>query len=48
VEAGIMALALVYPLAYQWFYHERFNAGRPRLEVKPEFSFYLLGLLALV
>jgi 4-hydroxy-3-methylbut-2-enyl diphosphate reductase len=48
VAAGIMALALVHPLAYQWYYHERFNAGRPRFELKPELSFYLLGLLALV
>jgi 4-hydroxy-3-methylbut-2-enyl diphosphate reductase len=48
LAAGIMALALVYPLFYQWYYHERFTTGRPRLEVKPELSFYLLGLLALV
>jgi 4-hydroxy-3-methylbut-2-enyl diphosphate reductase len=46
--AAIMGLALVYPLVYQWYYHERFNTGRARMELKPEFSFYLLGLLALV
>lgn len=47
-EAAIMASALVYPLVYQWYYHERFNAGRPRFELKPELSFYLLGLLVFV
>lgn len=48
LEAGIMALALAYPLLYQWYYHERFTTGKPRFELKPELSFYLLGLLALV
>ena len=47
-EAGIMASALIYPLLYQWYYHERFNAGRPAFELRPEFSFYLLGLLVIV
>lgn len=47
-EAGIMAAALIYPLLYQWYYHERFNAGRPAFELRPEFSFYLLGLLVVV
>lgn len=47
-EAGIMAAALIYPLLYQWYYHERFNAGRPAFELRPEFSFYLLGLLVIV
>jgi 4-hydroxy-3-methylbut-2-enyl diphosphate reductase len=46
--AGVFGLALFYPLFYLWYYHERFTTGRPRFELKPEVSFYLLGLLALV
>ena len=48
VTAGVFGLGLLYPLLYLWYYHERFTTGRSRFELKPELSFYLLGLLALV
>lgn len=48
LTAGIFGLCLFYPLFYLWYYHERFTTGRPGFELKPEMSFYLLGLLALV
>jgi 4-hydroxy-3-methylbut-2-enyl diphosphate reductase len=46
--AVVFGLCLFYPLFYLWFYYERFTTGRPWFELKPEVSFYLLGLLALV
>lgn len=46
--AAVFGLGLLYPLFYLWYYHERFTTGRPSFEIKPELSFYLLGLLALV
>lgn len=44
----ILVLALCYPMFYWWFYHHRFSAGKPWIDVRPEFSFALLGLLALI
>ena len=46
--ALILSVCAAYPLLYLWFYHERFSAGKPRIHVSVELSFYLLGLLALV
>lgn len=47
-----VALALVlcsaYPMLYLWLFHERFTTGRNRFELSVDFSFYLVGLLALV
>ena len=44
----IMITALGYPVFYWWFYHHRFSAGKPRLDVRPEFSFFLVGLLTIL
>lgn len=44
----ILITALGYPVFYWWFYHHRFSAGKPLLDVRPEFSFFLVGLLAIL
>ncbi len=53
-EGHPLAVALVlvvcasYPMLYLWLYHERFTSGRNRFELSVDFSFFLVGLLALV
>ncbi len=42
-----LSSALLYPIFYWWFYHHRFSAGSPSINLRPEFSFFLLGLLYL-
>ncbi len=46
--ALVLVLCAAYPLFYLWAYHERFTTGRNRFELSVDFSFYLVGLLALV
>ena len=46
--ALVLVVCAAYPVFYLWLYHERFTAGRNRFELSVDFSFYLVGLLALV
>ena len=46
--ALVLVLCAAYPMAYLWLYHERFTTGRTRFELSVDFSFFLVGLLALV
>ena len=46
--ALILVLCAAYPVLYLWLYHERFTTGKNRFELSVDFSFYLVGLLALV
>lgn len=46
--ALVLVVCAAYPMIYLWLYHERFTAGRNRFELSVDFSFYLVGLLALV
>ena len=43
----VLTLALIYPIFYWWFYHHRFSAGKPHYDIRPELSFFLIGLLDL-
>jgi 4-hydroxy-3-methylbut-2-enyl diphosphate reductase len=46
--ALILVLCAAYPMLYLWLYHERFTTGKHRFELSVDFSFYLVGLLALI
>ncbi len=46
--ALVLVLCAAYPMLYLWLYHERFTTGKNRFELSVDFSFYLVGLLALV
>lgn len=46
--ALVLVVCAAYPVFYLWLYHERFTAGKNRFELSVDFSFYLVGLLALV
>jgi 4-hydroxy-3-methylbut-2-enyl diphosphate reductase len=46
--ALVLVLCAAYPVLYLWLYHERFTTGKNRFELSVDFSFYLVGLLALV
>jgi 4-hydroxy-3-methylbut-2-enyl diphosphate reductase len=46
--ALVLVVCAAYPVLYLWLYHERFTAGKTRFELSVDFSFYLVGLLALV
>jgi len=46
--ALVLVVCASYPMLYLWLYHERFTAGKNRFELSVDFSFYLVGLLALV
>jgi 4-hydroxy-3-methylbut-2-enyl diphosphate reductase len=46
--ALVLVICAAYPVLYLWLYHERFTTGRNRFELSVDFSFYLVGLLALV
>ncbi len=46
--ALVLVICAAYPVLYLWLYHERFTAGKNRFELSVDFSFYLVGLLALV
>jgi 4-hydroxy-3-methylbut-2-enyl diphosphate reductase len=46
--ALVLVVCAAYPVLYLWLYHERFTAGKNRFELSVDFSFYLVGLLALV
>ena len=46
--ALVLVLCAAYPALYLWLFHERFTTGRNRFELSVDFSFYLVGLLALV
>jgi 4-hydroxy-3-methylbut-2-enyl diphosphate reductase len=45
---AILAGAAAYPLAYLWYFHERFTVGRHAFDPGLDFGFYLMGLLALI
>jgi len=46
--ALVLVVCAAYPVLYLWLYHERFTTGKNRFELSVDFSFYLVGLLALV
>jgi len=46
--ALVLVTCAAYPVLYLWLYHERFTTGKNRFELSVDFSFYLVGLLALV
>jgi 4-hydroxy-3-methylbut-2-enyl diphosphate reductase len=46
--ALVLVICAAYPMLYLWLYHERFTAGKNRFELSVDFSFYLVGLLALI
>ncbi len=46
--ALVLVLCSAYPVLYLWLFHERFTTGRTRFELSVDFSFYLVGLLAIV
>ncbi len=46
--AMVLVVCAAYPALYLWLYHERFTTGKNRFELSVDFSFYLVGLLALV
>lgn len=46
--ALVLVICAAYPVLYLWLYHERFTTGKNRFELSVDFSFYLVGLLALV
>jgi len=46
--ALVLVLCAAYPVLYLWLFHERFTTGRNRFELSVDFSFYLVGLLAIV
>ena len=46
--ALVLVLCAAYPMLYLWLFHERFTTGRTRFELSVDFSFWLVGLLALV
>lgn len=46
--ALVLVVCAAYPVFYLWLYHERFTTGKNRFELSVDFSFYLVGLLALV
>ena len=46
--AVVLVVCAAYPVLYLWLYHERFTTGKNRFELSVDFSFYLVGLLALV
>ena len=48
VKLAILACSAAYPLAYLWFFHERFTTGKRSMVPPLEGAFYLVGLLALV
>jgi len=47
-RALVLVICAAYPMLYLWLYHERFTTGKNRFELSVDFSFYLVGLLALV
>jgi len=46
--ALVLVVCAAYPMVYLWLYHERFTTGKNRFELSVDFSFYLVGLLALI
>jgi len=44
---AMLTLCAIYPIVYQWIYHIRFSAERPRFDPGVEPAFFLVGLLAL-
>ncbi|GLH74678.1 hypothetical protein GETHLI_31800 [Geothrix limicola] len=48
IVALVLVICAAYPVLYLWLYHERFTTGRTRFELSVDFSFYLVGLLALL
>lgn len=46
--AVVLVICAAYPMLYLWLFHERFTTRRARFELSVDFSFYLVGLLALV
>lgn len=42
----LFAFAGAYPMLHLWLFHERFRAGKARVELPLELSFFLIGLLA--
>jgi len=47
LAVAVLTVCACYPLFHLWFFHERFSAGKQRLEPWVETSFFLAGLLAL-
>jgi 4-hydroxy-3-methylbut-2-enyl diphosphate reductase len=48
LAAAVLTACTAYPPLYLWLFHERFSAGKRRIEPSVELAFYLSGLLALV
>jgi 4-hydroxy-3-methylbut-2-enyl diphosphate reductase len=48
LAAILLTACFAYPLLHLWLFHERFSAGKRRLEPTVDLAFYLAGLLAFV
>jgi 4-hydroxy-3-methylbut-2-enyl diphosphate reductase len=48
LAAILLTACFAYPLLHLWLFHERFSAGKRRLEPTLDLAFYLAGLLAFV
>jgi 4-hydroxy-3-methylbut-2-enyl diphosphate reductase len=44
---AVLTLCAIYPIVYQWIYHIRFSAERPRFDPGVEPALFLVGLMAL-
>jgi len=48
LASAVLVVAAAFPLAYLWYFHERFTVGRRMFDPGLDFGFYVMGLLALI